>query len=698
MNIKSLYISAQEKGAGTLFVSMGIMEILKRNLHSVAFFRPIIFSKNEIDGDIAFILERYNIDMKYEDTYGFDIEYVENMLASNRLDELINQLISKFKKLENEYDFVLCEGVRRSFLTRTINYDLNIKIAQNFGSPVINIINAKHSTATEVYEELLMENENLRSEECSRFATFINRLSDDKHKELEKKLQKTNKNTYLFKEVPELDLLTVQDIIESLDAKPMILGETDHTRVIKAVKVAALSLDHFLEHIEEGDLVIVPADRSDILLGLVGALYSKNYPNISAIVLPFNMRAHENIQKLIFGLDNFNIPVLWVPTDTYMTAKNISNVDAKIRVTSERKIALGLGLFHSSVDTELIERQIATPRTNVVTPMMFQYKLFELARTNKKRIVLPESMDERVLRAAETILRRGVADIILLGNEEDLKEKYMRLGLDLSEASIIDYKTSELTEEFAEQFYELRKAKGLTKEAAHDAMGHVNYFGTMMVHLGYADGMVSGAIHSTGETIRPALQIIKTKPGISVVSSVFFMCLKTEVLVYGDCAVNQDPDAQTLAQIALSSALTAEAFGINPKVAMLSYSTGESGTGAEVDKVREATRIVKSKNPDLLVEGPIQYDAAVNKDVAKTKLPNSKVAGEANVLIFPDLNTGNNTYKAVQRSSGAIAIGPVLQGLNKPINDLSRGCLVADIVNTIAITAIQAGQNKGGKK
>jgi phosphate acetyltransferase len=693
MKIKSLYISAQEKGAGTLFVSMGMMEILKRNLHRVAFFRPIVVSKNKIDGDIDFILQRYDIDMNYEDTYGFDIEYVETMIASNRTNELINQLISKFKKLENEYDFVLCEGIRRSFLTTTINYDLNIKIAQNFGSSVINIISAKNSTASEVYEDILMERENLSSEGCNRFATFVNRLSDDKYEKLQKKLQKNSSNTYLFKEIPELDLLTVQDVIDGLDAKTVFLGEKDHTRVIKGIKVAALTLDNFLGYIEEDDLVIVPADRSDIILGLFGALYSKNYPNISLIIFPFDMRAHVNIKKLIDGLNSFNIPILSVSIDTYQTAKKLSNVNARLRVTSERKISLALGLFHSNVNIELIEKKISTAKTNVITPMMFEYKLFELARLNKKRIVLPESMDERILRAAEITLRRGVADIILLGKVEEIKENYMRFGLDLSEATIIDYMNSELMEKFIDEFYEQRKEKGLTRKAAEDAMGHVNYFGTMMVQLGYADGMVSGAVHSTGETIRPALQIIKTKPGITVVSSVFFMCLKTEVLVYGDCAVNQDPDAEALAQIAISSANTAEAFGIEAKVAMLSYSTGESGSGADVDKVREATKIVKSKRKDILIEGPIQYDAAVNKNVARTKLPDSKVAGEANVLIFPDLNTGNNTYKAVQRSSGAVAIGPILQGLNKPINDLSRGCLVTDIVNTIAITAIQAGQN-----
>ncbi len=693
MKIKSLYISAQEKNAGTLFVSMGMMEVLKRNIHRVAFFRPIVFNKNIVDGDISFILEKYGLDMKYEDTYGCDIEHVESMIASNRTNELLNELIVKFKKLEKNYDFVLCEGIRRSFLTPTINYDLNLKIAQNFGSSYINIINAKRATSQEVYEDILIENENATNEGCSHFATFVNRLDDDKYVQLKKKLKDYKYTTYLFKEIDELNTPTIEDVMDALDVTPVMMNNDDHTRVVKQVKVAALSLDNFLEHIEEDDLIIVPADRSDIILGLLGALYSSSYPNISGIIFPFDMRAHPNIQKLLKGLNSFSVPILSVTSDTYQTAKNLMKVHSRLRVNSSRKIALALGLFHSNVDIETIEKRIVCDvKSEVMTPMMFEYKLFDMAHSNRKKIVLPESSDERVLRAAEIVLRRKIADVILLSNREKLREKYMRLGLDLSDAVVIDPHDSELMDEFVDVFYNLRKDKGLAIDGAKDALLHVNYFATMMVHLGYADGMVSGAIHSTGDTIRPALQIIKTSSDTDIVSSVFFMCLKTKVLVYGDCAVNQDPNSKELAQIALSSAKTASAFGIEPKVAMLSYSTGESGSGADVDKVREATKIVKQTDPDLLVEGPIQYDAAINKSVAKTKLPNSKVAGEANVFIFPDLNTGNNTYKAVQRSSDAIAIGPILQGLNKPINDLSRGCLVEDIVNTIAITAIQAGQ------
>ncbi len=692
MKIKSLYISAQEKNSGTLIVSMGMMEILKRNLQHVAFFRPIIYSKNVIDGDIKFMKERYNLDIPYEDCYGFDVDYVEGMIAKNKTKILINELINKFKTLEVKYDFVLVEGIGHSLLTSTINFDLNIKIAQNFGSPLINIINAQDKSAKDIHDYILIENENLSTQGCTHFATFINRVDEIQYKILEKNLKDYHLKTYFLQETQELGMLSIGDIIEALNAEPLFMQEKDETRIIRGVKVAALTLDNFLDHIEEDDFVVVPADRSDIILGLLGALYSNTYPNISGIIFPFGMKAHPNIRKLVAGLESFNIPVLSVQDDTYVTAKKISKIQARFRVTSERKIALALGLFNSSVDIEAIEKKITTAVSTVMTPMMFEYKLFEMARKNKKKIVLPESSDERILRAAEIILRRDVAEIILIGNTKEIKENSLRLGLDLSKATIIDCHTSPLMQEFSNTFYEMRKAKGLTFQAAEDAMTHSNYFATMMVQLGLADGMVSGAIHSTGETIRPALQIIKTKPNISVVSSVFFMCLDTKVLVYGDCAVNPDPDVDTLAQIALSSAQTAQAFGITPKVAMLSYSTGESGSGADVDKVREATKILKKQDLDFEVDGPMQYDAAVNKKVAQKKLPDSKVAGEASVFIFPDLNTGNNTYKAVQRSSGAVAIGPVLQGLNKPVNDLSRGCLVADIVNTVAITAIQAGK------
>jgi len=382
MKTKSLFISAQEINAGMLFVSMGMMEILKRNLHRVAFFRPIIYKRSVRDEDIHFMLSRYKLEMEYEDAFGFDVEEVEHMIASNKLGELINQLIQKFKKLESKYDFVLCEGIRRSFLNANIHFDLNMKIAQNFGLPYINIINAKERSVQEIYENVMIENENFLSLGGSHFATFINRLDILKHEEMQQLLLGYEPKTYLLKEVQELSLLSIQDVLDSLGATEVLISKEQKLRSIRKVRVAALTLDNFLNHIEEDDLVIVPADRSDIILGLLGALYSKNYPNISAIIFPFDMRAHPNINKLIAGLEQFNIPIMAVPTDTYETAKNLSQVHSRIRVNSQRKIALSLGLFNATVDTAYIEQKIASASSDVMTPMMFEYKIFELARVN----------------------------------------------------------------------------------------------------------------------------------------------------------------------------------------------------------------------------------------------------------------------------------------------------------------------------
>ncbi|MFT7860354.1 MAG: phosphate acetyltransferase [Sulfurimonas sp.] len=690
MKIKSLYITSNEKNVGSLFISMGMMEILKEKLHRVAFFRPLIEDGNKKDYNLEFIVQRYKLDIKYDECIGFDIAYVEEMLAQNRSSELLNRLIEKYKYLEENYDFVLCEGLTKESLPFKTSYDINYEIAKNFGAAYINIIGAKGKKAKDVYEEFLIETQDVDNH----FATFVNRVEAQHYDELKQLLKGDDYTSFLVQNNEELSLPTIEDLIETLDAKEVYVEEHDRARVFKDVKVAALSLENFLEHIEEDDLIIVPADRSEILLGLYGALYSSSYPNISGIIFPFDMSIDPSVEKLINGLESFKIPILSVATDTFNTAIDITKLHSRFRNGAERKIALALGEFYKSIDRDLIETKIADNFSEIMTPQMFEYKLFSMARSNKKKIVLPESEDERILRAADIVLRRDVAELILLGKPQELQQRYLRLGLDLSKAEIIDPESSDLLEQFAENFYEMRKEKGLSYNSAHDAIRHKNYFATMMVAYGYADGMVSGAVHSTADTMRPALQIVKTVEGISRVSSVFFMCFDTKVLVYGDCAINQDPDAATLAEIAISSAQTARHFGIEPKIAMLSYSTGESGSGADVEKVKEATSLVHERAPELLVEGPIQYDAAINKDVARHKLPNSEVAGDANIFVFPDLNTGNNTYKAVQRSSGAIAIGPIIQGLKKPINDLSRGCLVTDIVNTIAITAIQAENNE----
>ena len=699
MKTKSLYISSLESSAGSLIVAMGIMELLKGRLGKVAFFRPVIVDGPKIDKDIDFMLERYALGMEYKDTYGYTVHEVESLIAENKFNEVLESLIEKFKHLESEYDFVLIEGLNQSNFSSTLDFDINLSMAKNLSSPFISILKGRNKEVKEVIDEIHIEAEAIKVAGCQHFATFVNRLGENQAEELkELSLNQSLQNApiYFLPEVPELDTPTVAEIKKKLGCMHIFGEEKDLRRVVKQSKIAAMKLENFLEYIEDGDLVITPGDRSDIIVGCLSTVFSKNYPNISGILLTGGMLPHKSIHKLFGSFNDFSVPILSVDADTYSTAVQVAKVPATITAQSVRKIALAMGLFSSNVNTKEIENRINTESSSTsITPIMFEYALFQRARSERKRIVLPESNDERILRATEILLRRDVADIILLGDEEEVLHKSSSLGLDISKATIINPNTSPLMEEFVNAFYEMRKAKGLTLDVARDSIALKSYFGTMMVYLGYADGMVSGAVHTTQETIRPALQIIKTKPDISIVSSLFFMCLDTRVLVYGDCAVNQDPNAQELAQIAISSADTAKMFGIEPKIAMLSYSTGDSGKGEEVEKVRLATKIVKEQRPDLLVEGPIQYDAAIDPDVAITKLPNSKVAGQATIFIFPDLNTGNNTYKAVQRSSGAVAIGPVLQGLRKPVNDLSRGCLVPDIVNTVAITAIQAQTNNG---
>ena len=702
MKTKSLYISSLEQAAGSLIVAMGIMELLKGRLGKVAFFRPVILDTTEKDKDIAFMQEYYALSMNEEEMYGYTVHQVESLIAENKYNEVFDNLIDKCKILESKYDFVLIEGLNQANFSQTLDFDINLSIAKNLSSPFISILKGKNKSVKEVIDEIHIEAEAIKAAGCQHFATFVNRLGEAEFEELKilnKQEPLHNAPIYFLPEVPELDTPTVAEVKKALGCMHIYGEEKDLRRVVKQSKIAAMKLDNFLEYIEDGDLVITSGDRSDIIVGCLSTVFSNNYPNISGILLTAGMMPHKSINKLIAGFKDLSIPILSVEDGTFNTAVNVAKVPARITPQSVRKIALAMGLYSANVNVSEIEQSINTESsTSSITPIMFEYALFERARKERKKIVLPESNDERILRATEILLRRDVADIILLGVEDEVRQKSASLGLDISKATIIDPLSSPLMEEFVTSFYEMRKAKGLALDVARDSMMMKNYFGTMMVYSGYADGMVSGAIHTTQETIRPALQIIKTKPGISIVSSLFFMCLETKVLVYGDCAVNQDPNAEELAQIAISSADTAKMFGIEPKIAMLSYSTGDSGKGEEVEKVRLATKIVKETRPDLLVEGPIQYDAAIDPTVAKTKLPNSKVAGEATIFIFPDLNTGNNTYKAVQRSSGAVAIGPVLQGLRKPVNDLSRGCLVPDIVNTVAITAIQAQTNDGANK
>ncbi len=690
MKKKSLYITPIESNIGSLILSLGLMAFLKRKIKRVGYFHPII--KDRIGGKdehISFMIEHFNLQQDYDKSFSFTVKEVEKLVSENREIEVYEKIIKDFKNFEKAYDFVLCEGLAKTSFTGAFDFDINIEIGKNIGSSFIALASGRSKEKNEIFEEIKIESETLKKEGCTQTASFVNRVDKKIIEELKKEVE-SDIPVFFLPELQDLNLPTIDEIKEALGAKEVFVNDKNRKNVVSQSKIVAMSLEHYLERIEDRDLVIVPFDRNDIIVGSVAATYSMNYPKVSGILLTAGAEINSYVERLLKGFHKLSVPILSVETDTYTTAVNVNKIQAKITVDNQTKISLAKELFDLNVDGKVLEESVDTHDSSIVTPAMFEYSLFEKARSDKKKIVLPESLDHRILKAADILLRRGVVDIVLLGEEEKIREEMGLLGLKLDGVQIEDPGKSSLTSGFIKEFMEIRKSKGITEEQAADVMANVSYFATMMVYKGIVDGMVSGAIHTTADTIRPALQILKTKPGISIVSSLFFMCLETEVLVYGDCAVNQDPDAEELAQIAISSTDTARSFGIDPKVAMLSYSTGSSGTGADVEKVAAATKIVKEKRPDILVEGPIQYDAAIDKDVAKTKLPDSKVAGEATVFIFPDLNTGNNTYKAVQRSSGAIAIGPVLQGLRKPVNDLSRGCLVEDIVNTVAITAIQA--------
>jgi len=694
MKSNTLYIASLEPEAGKLIVTMGLMEMLTRSIGNVAFYRPVIDSETERDGDIELIRKRYCPSMSYENSFGFQASEVKSFVAEDRMKFCLEELIKQLNALKEKYDFVLCEGLNSNAFLSAFDVDINMEIAKNLGCPFVGVITGMNQTPRDIAKEIKITADAINESGCLHYATFVNRMAEDTFGVLEVELDdpvEGDAPIFLIPENEELDKPSVGDISEALNCKNVLDRPDGMDRIVKQFKIAAMTMEHFLTHVEDGDLIIVPGDRDDIILASLSTLMSSNYPNLAGILLSGGFIPGPNTMRLISGREH-TVPLLSVATDTYTTTTNAVAVPALINSGDERKIALALGLFETHVDAEQLRKLVALSEIpETVTPVMFEYGLFERARADKKHIVLPEASDERILRATEILLRRDVVTITLLGNPDEISNKAAALGLDLHGAAIIDPENSELTEQFAQKFYELRKHKNMTLDGARDAMSSPgSYFGTMMVYEGKADGMVSGSIHTTANTIRPALQIIKTTPGISVVSSVFLMCLDTKVLVYGDCAVNPDPNSEQLAEIAISSADTAKTFGINPVVAMLSYSTGASGKGADVEKVREGARIAKEKRPDLLLEGPMQYDAAIEPSVAKTKMPDSEVAGRATVFIFPDLNTGNNTYKAVQRSSGAVAIGPVLQGLKKPVNDLSRGCLVADIINTVAITAIQA--------
>ena len=693
----NLYVTSTERKSGKSVISLGLTEMIIRNVDKVAFFRPLIYvdsDKKEIDNDINLISDYYHLDIPYDRMYGFSTDEANEMLSQGKYDELIEKIVTKYKYLEENYDFVLCEGTDFEGAISAFEFDINADIANNLGCPVVLSANAYNRSEEGVIRSVETSLESFIEKHCKVVAIIVNRA--EKGERIVSKLKDNPlvKESLVFSipNIKSLQYPTVGEVAKALNAR-VVSGQVKLNRHVEGFGVAAMQLRNVLTRVSNGDIVITPGDRADIIVGCLSALSSSSMPSISGIILTGGLIPQEPILKLIEGYDE-KVPILSVKENTFETARMADNIHAVIDPDDTIKVAQALEAFEKNVELEELREKIIKTKVSVVTPKMFEYRLIKRAQSRKQHIVLPEGEDERILQAAEILTRREVVDLTLLGNEKVIRDKIAKLGLQLDKVNIVDVPNNDKFEDYAQTYYELRKHKGLEMDNAHDIMSELSYFGTMMVYKGDADGMVSGAVHTTRNTLRPAFEFIKTKKGFSIISSVFFMCLPDRVLVYGDCAVNPDPNEDQLAEIAIASAQTAVTFNIQPIVAMLSYSTGDSGVGEDVEKVKEATKkareMAKKYAMDLKIEGPIQYDAAIDPGVAKAKLPRSDVAGRATVFIFPDLNTGNNTYKAVQRSAGAVAIGPVLQGLNRPVNDLSRGCTVTDIFNTVAITAIQA--------
>jgi len=687
----SIYITSAEGHSGKSSIALGVLDTLSHETPRVGVFRPIARSTAERDYVLELLLAHDGVDLEYDECVGVTYEEVHD-----NPDAALERIVERYKQVEAKCDAVVIVGSDYTDVGSPTELGYNARIAANLGAPVLLVLTGRSMdesrgrTADEMRQIAELTIPELAAAHASLLAVVANRVDAELAPDIITTLE-TSAGTpaWAIPEDPFLVAPTVRGIMTAVDGTLLRGDDALLNRESLGVVVAAMTMENVLPRLIEGGVVVIPADRSEVLIAALMAHASGTFPSIAAIVLNGGFDLAPSIKTLIDGLEE-SLPIITTEYGTYDTAKRITQTRGRLAADSQRKLDTALALFEKHVDASVLVSALSVGGSDVVTPLMFEYALIERARTDVKHIVLPEGNDDRILRAAGTLLSRGVAKLTILGAESDVRARAAGLGVDISGAGILSPEDPELRERFAVEYARVRAHKGMTVEEARDIVTDVSYFGTMMVHLGLADGMVSGAAHTTAHTIKPSFEVIKTVPGVSVVSSVFFMALSDRVLVYGDCAVVPDPTAEQLADIAISSAGTADQFGIDPLVAMLSYSTGESGSGAEVEKVRTATALVRERRPDLSVDGPIQYDAAADAAVGASKMPGSKVAGKATVFIFPDLNTGNNTYKAVQRSAGAVAVGPVLQGLNKPVNDLSRGALVRDIVNTVAITAIQA--------
>ncbi|GAA4592694.1 phosphate acetyltransferase [Actinoplanes octamycinicus] len=686
---RSVYVAGLGPGVGKGAVALGIVELLSRQVAGVSVFRPLVHDADR-DPLLTSLRERYPGPVPVAESFGVTQAEATALLADGRREELIGRIVERYRAAERRSTAVVIIGTdfadtadeSRDGLPRELA--VNARLATEFGSVVIPVVSGAGRGGESLAAAARSAYHSLGDLGATVAAVIANRVPPSAAGGPDPDLPVP---FWAIPEVPVIAAPTVGEVAEALDATVLSGAPGALDRDVLDYVVGAAHVPTVLEHLTDGALMITPGDRADLLVA-ASAAHAAGTVTLAGLVLTLGEPPDPRVVRVIERL-NTGLAMLVTKSDSFHTIALSDRVQAQL--STPRKVQAALGAFEAHVDTAALSKVLDVARSARVTPLMFENDLIDRARADRRHLVLPEGTEERILRATETLLRRGVADLTLLGDPAEITRRARELGVEIGDARLVDPATSEWRDDFAARYAELRKGKAVTLDLAYDVVRDVNYFGTMMVAAGLADGMVSGSVHTTAATIRPAFEIIKTVPDVSVASSVFFMLLADRVLVYGDCAVNPDPDAAQLADIALSSAKTAAAFGIEPRVAMLSYSTGKSGAGADVEKVAAATALVRERRPDLPVEGPIQYDAAIDPAVAAAKLPGSAVAGQATVFVFPDLNTGNNTYKAVQRSANAVAVGPVMQGLRRPVNDLSRGATIKDIINTVAITAIQAG-------
>lgn len=680
---RSIYVASPEGHTGKSLVALGLLEALTRQVERAGVFRPISRSADGNDHVVRMLLAHDGVDLSYDECIGVGYDAVHA-----DPDAAMAAIVDRYRAVERQCEAVVIVGSDYTDVAGPTELTFNAHVAANLGAPVLLVVSAADRMPHDVVQVAGIGTAEITQSHARTVGVVANRCADDQLDDVRAALAGLELPVWVLPETPLLSAPIVADLMAALDGELLVGDPTLLGREAEDVLVCGMNAEHVLERLRDGQVCIAAGDRPEVVVTLAAAHAADTFPSLAALVLNA-YRPSPRVLELVRGLAT-RLPVVFTEHSTFDAARIAGSTRGLLARGTQRKIDTALQVFERHIDRGALLEALDVPRTAVVTPLMFEAELLDRARSERQLIVLPEADDERVLRAASTVLARQAADLVLLGSPTQVQARAAELGLDLTHARVVDPLTSELAEPMAVEYARLRGHRGVTLERAREILRDVSYFGTMMVRFGEADGMVSGAAHTTAHTITPAFEVIKTVPGTSIVSSVFFMCLEDRVLVYGDCAVVRDPTAEQLADIAISSATTAAQFGIEPRIAMLSYSTGQSAAGAEVDKVRIATSLVEQRRPDLSVVGPIQYDAAVDASVARAKLPGSDVAGHASVFVFPDLNTGNNTYKAVQRSAGAVAIGPVLQGLKKPVNDLSRGATVRDIVNTIAITAVQA--------